>query len=187
MVKNKFSRKCVFFDRDGVLNDVIMRRDVSSPPWDISEIVIDEHAVELLNWLARRGWMTAVITNQPDARRGHVHISKLMEIESFFIEHLPVDGYFACYHDDRDGCDCRKPKIGSFKKASQQLRIDLAQSIFIGDRTSDYGASVSAGVAFIGRMHYHSDLLRDGSFPIINSLLEVKEILGDQYEHESVC
>lgn len=175
-------RKCIFFDRDGVLNRVVMRNGVSSPPWNIGEVVFDENAVEILEWFARKNWLTVVITNQPDARRGSVSLVKLIEIEKYFKEQMPIDGYLACYHDDRDGCDCRKPKVGSFLEASQKLEIDLKRSVFVGDRISDYNASVNAGVSFIGRVHCNSNLGSQVNIPLVKSLLCLKNIMENDYE-----
>jgi D-glycero-D-manno-heptose 1,7-bisphosphate phosphatase len=52
---------------------------------------------------------------------------------------------FTCYHDTRDGCECRKPKPGLLQEAARKWRFDLARSIMVGDRWSDVAAGQAAG------------------------------------------
>ena len=58
---------------------------------------------------------------------------------------LPLDEVLACYHDDPDDCDCRKPRPGLIKRAARQYGIDLDQSYLIGDRWRDIDAGANAG------------------------------------------
>jgi len=57
---------------------------------------------------------------------------------------LPIDEFAVCYHDDRDGCACRKPKPGLLTEAAGRLGIDLAASFMVGDRWRDVEAGASA-------------------------------------------
>jgi D-glycero-D-manno-heptose 1,7-bisphosphate phosphatase len=58
---------------------------------------------------------------------------------------LPIDDCFVCYHDDRDGCDCRKPRPGLILRAAERYAIDLENSFLIGDRWRDIDAGFAAG------------------------------------------
>ena len=58
---------------------------------------------------------------------------------------LPLDDCFVCYHDDRDGCDCRKPKPGMLLAAARAHDVDLGQSFMVGDRWRDIDAGAAAG------------------------------------------
>jgi D-glycero-D-manno-heptose 1,7-bisphosphate phosphatase len=58
---------------------------------------------------------------------------------------LSLDGLYACFHDDGDGCDCRKPKPGLLLRAAAELDIDLGASSMVGDRWKDVAAGASAG------------------------------------------
>jgi D-glycero-D-manno-heptose 1,7-bisphosphate phosphatase len=58
---------------------------------------------------------------------------------------LPIDGIFVCYHDDADGCACRKPLPGLLLEAQRQHNLDLSRSFFVGDRWRDIDAGHSAG------------------------------------------
>lgn len=50
-----------------------------------------------------------------------------------------------CYHDDADGCECRKPKPGMLLAAARDFGIDLARSFMVGDRWRDIEAGRRAG------------------------------------------
>lgn len=50
-----------------------------------------------------------------------------------------------CYHDDRDGCECRKPLPGLLLKAAARYTIDLPSSFLIDDRWKDIETGRRAG------------------------------------------
>jgi D-glycero-D-manno-heptose 1,7-bisphosphate phosphatase len=61
-----------------------------------------------------------------------------------------VDGIYVCPHHPeakeeryRINCNCRKPKTGLFKRAAEELDIDLAKSFVVGDRWSDLKAAAN--------------------------------------------
>ncbi len=64
------AKLAVFLDRDGVLNQAIVRNGRPYPPRDLSELVIAEGARGALDELKREGFLLIVVTNQPDIARG---------------------------------------------------------------------------------------------------------------------
>ena len=56
--------------------------------------------------------------------------------------------YF-CPHSESEQCECRKPNIGLFKRAVQEMNIDLANSFMIGDMSSDIQAGINFGIRTI--------------------------------------
>jgi D-glycero-D-manno-heptose 1,7-bisphosphate phosphatase len=56
-----------------------------------------------------------------------------------------MDDIRVCYHDDRDGCNCRKPQPGLLLAAARHWGIDLAASFMVGDRWRDIEAGRRAG------------------------------------------
>jgi transaldolase len=60
-----------------------------------------------------------------------------------------------CYHDDGDGCDCRKPRPGLLRRAAAEHGVDLAASVMVGDRWRDVEAGRAAGCrTFLVRAPY---------------------------------
>ena len=137
--------KAVFLDRDGVLNRAILREGKPHPPDTVEELEILPDVPEALAALKAGGFLLLVVTNQPDVARGTQQRSTVEAIHSTLAAALPIDDFFVCYHDDRDGCDCRKPKPGLMVQAAGKYGVDLGASYLIGDRWRDIDAGRAAG------------------------------------------
>jgi D-glycero-D-manno-heptose 1,7-bisphosphate phosphatase len=138
-------RKAVFLDRDGVLNRVICRDGRPYPPASLAEFEILEGVPEACQMLRDAGYLLIVVTNQPDVARGTTSRDSVDLFHSTLRNQVALDAIFTCYHDDRDSCDCRKPKPGLFRDAALQYGIDLTISYMVGDRWRDIEAGQSAG------------------------------------------
>src|SRR5262245_18491286 len=138
-------RPAVFLDRDGVLNRVFVRGGVSHPPDSLEEFELLPGVVEATRALAEAGFALVVVTNQPDVDRGRQARERVEEMNERLRAELPVLGVLACYHDDPDGCACRKPKPGLLLEAAQRFRLELSLSYMVGDRWSDVVAGQAAG------------------------------------------
>lgn len=138
-------KKCVFLDRDGVLNEAKVRDGKPYPPANISELKIISGAKNALQQLRTAGFLLIVVTNQPDVARGTANVEEINSINALLEGALPLDAFYVCMHDDADHCDCRKPKPGSLFKAANDFGIDLQQSFMIGDRWRDIVAGKEAG------------------------------------------
>ena len=139
------TRCAVFLDRDGVLNQPIIRDRKPYPPTGIQDVVIVGDVEISLRRLKERGFLLIVVTNQPDVRRGTANREEVEAIHTLLSERLPLDDFFVCYHDDRDQCHCRKPLPGLLLDAAAKHRIDLASSYLVGDRWRDIEAGAAAG------------------------------------------
>ncbi len=135
----------MFLDRDGVLNEPIIRGGRPYPPTGVKEAAIVSDAESSLTRLKRHGFLLIVVTNQPDVRRGATRSEDVEEIHRFLSERLPVDDFFVCYHDDRDQCRCRKPRPGLLLEAAAKYGIDPDRSYLVGDRWRDIEAGAAAG------------------------------------------
>ncbi|HEV2350769.1 MAG TPA: HAD family hydrolase [Terriglobia bacterium] len=138
-------RRAVFLDRDGVLNEVLLRDGKPYPPVEPADLRIPPGTAEVLARLKNRDFLLLVVTNQPDVARGTQQREIVEEMGRRLCAELPLDGVLACYHDDQDGCDCRKPRPGLITRAVRQYGIDLNRSYLIGDRWRDIDAGASAG------------------------------------------
>lgn len=137
--------RAVFLDRDGVINESIVRDGKPHPPSSIAETTLVAAARKALRELKRRGFLLLVVTNQPDVRRGTTSRENVEEIHRFLADELPLDDFFVCYHDDSDNCRCRKPKPGLLLEAAGKYDIDVKRSYLVGDRWRDIDAGVAAG------------------------------------------
>jgi len=140
-VKNK----AVFLDRDGVLNQAVVRNGKPYPPANAAELVFTPNAKEALQGLKAQGFLLLVVTNQPDVAKGITTRAAVEGINRKLASELPVDGVFVCYHQNSDHCDCRKPKPGMILEGARKHDVDLAESFMVGDRWRDVEAGQNAG------------------------------------------
>jgi D-glycero-D-manno-heptose 1,7-bisphosphate phosphatase len=142
---NDGARPAVFLDRDGVVNRAIVRAGRPHPPQSLAQLEIPDDVPDALAALARAGFLLIGVTNQPDVARGEQRREVVEAINAALLARLPLAEMFVCYHDDRDGCECRKPRPGLLFQAAERYRISLAGSVMVGDRWKDVEAGRRAG------------------------------------------
>ncbi len=150
-------RKAVFLDRDGVLNHAIVKDGKPYPPSNVDELEIPEDVPEALEVLKEAGFLLIGVTNQPDVSRGTQRREVVEAIHASLLKALPLDKIFVCYHDDADGCSCRKPLPGLLFQAAESYPIDLSCSFMIGDRWKDVEAGRRAGCVTILIEHHYAE------------------------------
>lgn len=135
----------VFIDRDGVLNQAIVRDGKPYPPERVEDVIIPAGANEALRSIKASGYLIIVVTNQPDVGKGLQSKQIIDAIHGALRQQLQIDAFRVCYHVDEDKCNCRKPKPGMILDAAREFKIDLARSFMIGDRWRDIEAGNAAG------------------------------------------
>jgi len=143
------TRRAVFLDRDGVVNDVVWRDGTPVAPLRADELVIHPDVARQVGRLHDHGWVTVVVTNQPDVARGLLHPDELRAINAAMTERAGVEHVYACTHDGVEDCACRKPRPGMLLDAARDLDLDLAGSWLVGDRWVDIAAGNASGVRSI--------------------------------------
>jgi D-glycero-D-manno-heptose 1,7-bisphosphate phosphatase len=145
----------VFLDRDGVLNEAIIRDGKPYPPRDLSELILTYGARTALEELKREGFLLIVVTNQPDVARGKANRADVDGLNAELATVLPLDAIEVCEHDDNAQCDCRKPKPGMILRAGERFGVNLSGSFVVGDRWRDIEAGQRAGchTILIGEGH----------------------------------
>lgn len=138
-------RRAIFLDRDGVLNNAIIKQGKPYPPANITELTIADDVQKALLSLKSAGFMLIGATNQPDVARGTTTKATVEAINAKLLAELPLHEIRVCYHDDADFCDCRKPAPGLLLQAALEHEIDLHESVMIGDRWKDIEAGARAG------------------------------------------
>jgi len=136
------SPRAVFLDRDGVLVEAVVRDGRPHPPARLADLKIYPDARESLMRLKRAGFALVVVTNQPDVARGTQTRETVEAMHGLLFTELPLDEIRVCYHDDADGCTCRKPKPGLLTSPPY---YDCSRSVLVGDRWRDVEAGRRAG------------------------------------------
>ena len=138
------TRPAIFLDRDGVINQRVTNGYVTA--WDQFRFIdgIDK-AVAVMAGL---GLPIIVVSNQACISKGLLSESRLEGITRRFVTVLEsaggrVDAVYYCPHKPDDLCGCRKPKPGLLEQASRDWRIDLSQSVLVGDSISDLEAAAA--------------------------------------------
>jgi len=143
--------RCVFLDRDGVIN--------FKPPHgeylqDWSEFRLIPGIVDWIRIFNTLNFPVIVVTNQRCVAKGIVPARRLVELHTRMVQELAslgaqIDDIFCCTHEENT-CLCRKPHPGLLLQAADKWNIDLAQSVFIGDSDRDEQAAAACRVNFIG-------------------------------------
>jgi D-glycero-D-manno-heptose 1,7-bisphosphate phosphatase len=100
---------------------------------------------KILYELRKYEFKIIIFTNQPDIARGLMKIEDLKKMHDIVKEALNPNRILHCPHDDKDNCDCRKPKPGMIIKAANELHINLNKSFVVGDTWKDMEAGKAAG------------------------------------------
>jgi transaldolase len=136
-------RRAVFLDRDGVINDTVVRDGKPYPPENAAAFKIMPGVPEACGTLKDAGFLLVVATNQPDVGRGIQTESVVRQMHDAMCAELPIDRVEVCY-DAADGRR-RKPEPGMLLDAASDLNIDLKQSFMVGDRWRDIDCGNAAG------------------------------------------
>jgi D-glycero-D-manno-heptose 1,7-bisphosphate phosphatase len=131
------AKPAIVLDRDGVLNEAILRNGKPYSPRDLSEFIVSCGARAALEKLKREGFPLIVVTNQPDIARGQVRRADVDEINAQLAATLLLDAIEVCERDDDEQCDCRKPRPRMILRAREKLDVDPADSFMVGDRWRD--------------------------------------------------
>lgn len=169
--------KAVFLDRDGVVNEAIVRNGVPFSPKSMREVEIIEDVKECIIRLEKLEFQIVVVTNQPDIARKKTSLSRVNEIHDLIKKATGIKNFFICPHDDRDSCQCRKPKSGLLVQAAKLLKIDLERSYIIGDRWKDIEAGQNVGCKGIFINRNYSEKPPKLPYTEVKSLSEATNII----------
>lgn len=139
--------KCIFLDRDGVLN-------VDNPNYTfrVEDFKIIPGVVEALTILKKAGFLLVVVTNQSGIAKGIYTQREVNECHHYFqkecgnlIDHF----YFSPYHRTVTNSLATKPGTLMFEKAIAKFNIDIQTSWMIGDRGRDIVPARQLGIKTI--------------------------------------
>ncbi|MGL4614830.1 MAG: D-glycero-beta-D-manno-heptose 1,7-bisphosphate 7-phosphatase [Shewanella sp.] len=145
--------RAVFLDRDGVIN-----KD-HGYVHQVDDFEYIEGVFDACIALKQMGYKLVVVTNQSGIARGLYSEEQFHSLTewmdwNFADKGVELDGIYYCPHHPEKGvgdykvdCDCRKPKPGMLNDAAKFLKIDLSQSVMVGDKAEDMQAAKAAGVS----------------------------------------
>jgi D-glycero-D-manno-heptose 1,7-bisphosphate phosphatase len=140
-------KKCVFLDRDGVIN-----KEVGDYIQRFEDFEILHHVPHGLKLLSEAGYLLIIITNQGGLAKGLYSLETLNKMHKYMEEELEplgikfADIYYCPHHPNFGECLCRKPESLLVEKALSKHGIDPALSYFIGDKQRDVVSGEGAGV-----------------------------------------
>jgi D-glycero-D-manno-heptose 1,7-bisphosphate phosphatase len=161
------TNRALFLDRDGVIN--VEKNYVHR----IEDFEFVDGIFELCTEAQRLGYKLIVITNQAGIGRGYYSVAdfeRLTEwmVGQFAAREITIDRVYYCPYHPTEGIGEfrresfeRKPNPGMILRAQEDLCLDLAQSVLVGDRGSDVEAGRAARVGL--NLLLTSDLRLDGA------------------------
>ena len=157
------SKKALFLDRDGVIN--VEKNYVHG----IEDFEFLPGIFDLCATARDLGFRLVVITNQAGIGRGlyteadFEHLTDWM-VGAFQQRDIVITRVYHCPHHPTAGIgayrrDCfdRKPHPGMLLRARDELHLDMAGSVLIGDKDSDIEAGMAASVGGLIRLATNGD------------------------------
>lgn len=139
--------KCIFLDRDGVLNEELGYQVTTA-----EEFKVKEGIAEPLKQLKDAGYLLIVITNQSGIAKGDYTEAFVLECHEMIqqaIGALLDDLYFAPGHESVSKSLMRKPDSLMFEKAIAKYKIDESKSWMIGDKERDLIPAKKLGIGTV--------------------------------------
>ncbi|MBC2593968.1 HAD-IIIA family hydrolase [Ruficoccus amylovorans] len=138
--------KALFLDRDGT---IIVDNGYAHKPEDIQLIPGAANALRRAHEL---GYLLFLFTNQSGVGRGMFTLEDVHRCNAHMLEllglgdELFVDICIAPEHPENDPPRYRKPSPRYILEMIDRHGLDPTQCAMVGDRTSDWGAGVNAGI-----------------------------------------
>lgn len=168
--------KALFIDRDGILNKVVIRDGVVGSPRHISEFEMIATAGDMVRAARDLGYLTVVVTNQPDIGRKKMGVAELVRMHDAVSRELSPDFINVCTSCD-DGDFRRKPNPGMLLEAMEAFAINPAGSFLLGDGEKDMLAGERAGVQTILLKTGYNAAVHGRAGLCVDSLAEVVSLL----------
>lgn len=169
--------KAIFFDRDGVLIEAVVK---NKKPFSIKKIkdlkfLINDNEIFLK--LKNLGYKLIIVTNQPDVARNKISEKFVDDVNSAIKKKYFIDYAYTCLHDDISNCSCRKPKNGLLIEAQRDFNLNIKKCFLIGDRWKDISAAESSGCKSIF-IDYNYDEKKPEKYTFkVNSISEAINII----------
>ncbi len=165
--------RCVFLDRDGVLN-----KDNPNYTYQIENFEILPGVVDAITLLKDAGYLLVVVTNQSGIAQKIYTEAQMKECHSYLqsacahrIDHF----YFCPHHPSVTASLARKPGTLMFEKAIAKFNIDTTTSWMVGDRGRDIIPARDLGIATI-QIGHEIEPINKADF-IVDDLLRAAQLI----------
>jgi D-glycero-D-manno-heptose 1,7-bisphosphate phosphatase len=175
--------RAAFLDRDGTVTKSVAYY-ITKP----SQVELVDGAAEGIRLLRAKGYRVVIITNQAGVAKGILGEKDLAGLHEVMRSRLAahgasVDAIYYCPHHPEGlierytmDCDCRKPKPGLLVRAAEEMGLDLASSVMIGDTERDVvaGKAVGCETFLVKPPSYAQPTVADH---VVTSLLEAARLI----------
>ncbi|MFC1461312.1 D-glycero-alpha-D-manno-heptose-1,7-bisphosphate 7-phosphatase [Verrucomicrobiota bacterium] len=173
------TRKCVFFDRDGIVNEAPdPERYVLS--WKNFHLIPE--FVDSLRTATQNGYQAVIVSNQRAVARGLLPADRLDEMHRRLKRllsrdyHLELLDITYCPHNPGE-CSCRKPQPGMLLAMAEKHNLDLPSSWMVGDSETDIEAGCLAGCHTILVGTASPDSKAEAKVPSMSGLPRLLDVL----------
>lgn len=157
--------RALFLDRDGIICHMVKYSAGWDSPQSVDDVKLVIGITEVIETAKDKGFQVIEISNQPGIAKGKQTKEKSDAIEKRAHDLLrekgiSIDAVYICPHHPQGiipelsiECDCRKPKPGLLLRATKDHNINLAESVFYGDKATDVQAGIDAGCKTMILLH----------------------------------
>ncbi|SMG32797.1 D-glycero-D-manno-heptose 1,7-bisphosphate phosphatase [Marivirga sericea] len=136
--------KCIFLDRDGVLN-----KERGEYTFKLNDFLVLDGVKQSLEILKKHGYLLIVVTNQAGIAKGIYSKEDVLSCHALLqakVGDLIDDIYFCPHHPVTTESLLRKPDSLMLEKAIAKWNLDISESFMIGDSIRDIEAAKKIGV-----------------------------------------
>ncbi|WP_413290382.1 D-glycero-alpha-D-manno-heptose-1,7-bisphosphate 7-phosphatase [Bdellovibrio sp. HCB337] len=145
-------QRCLFLDRDGVI--------VHDIPYntDLSKITLKPGIIELLKKAHAQGLWVTIVSNQSGLGRGYFSWTDYRKVHQKICQLLAAQGEWVdlalcapfyegtAFTQAKSRPHFRKPEVGMFKHAEEELGVSFPDSLMVGDSATDLIPAFHCGV-----------------------------------------
>jgi D,D-heptose 1,7-bisphosphate phosphatase len=174
-------KKTIFLDRDGTIN---IEKEYL---YKIEDFEFEAGVLDALKIFKELKYQVLVVTNQSGIARGYYDEISLKKLNDYMMEIIEKNGgkvehcYYCPHHSEKGigsykvQCTCRKPLPGLLLNGIEDYNVNISKSFMIGDKISDIGAGINAGIQpILVRTGYGIKTISENhiEIPIYENLLE---------------
>lgn len=149
-----YKNKALILDYDNTIRECVGGNEMY--PTEIEHIKIKPRVQETLEKYKKKKWILLGVSNQSGVAKGILTKEKAEELFRHTNKLLEIDIDFAfCPHQSAPPiCFCRKPSVGFGVHFIEKYKLNPAESIFVGDMTTDATFSKRCGFKYVDESEF---------------------------------